>query len=526
MKKRLIQLLSLALILIISLSVFAGCKGGKSKPNSDGSYDIESLTPVKVSQMKKQNDRSVIYYNGAPYLYYAMHLRIDHLRKTSDEELARLNYDTYAKQVKADGWDTVIVYISWSRIYDGEKYDFSDLEYQYSVAKKYDLKVHINWFGYDVCGFGGYMPWQEGDLEKYPCLSGMDGSPLLSANNEYIPDFSQQIFLDESYDAIQQVCAWLNVNDTDRRTVAIQLENEPGNTEGGNGLWMSQFTNMANHLNNLGKAVKESPYSMVTYLNLMSAGFSEETEGYDIKGRIHHLIDKEYIDIVGWDLYTNDTAPRYKNIEYGNNLPLFAEMGICAYSVPGQINYSFSNGYGLGFYMFVNVPDTTHNNGFYRYNNVITGLEKRDGTQIIPENPIDTMGGKEELKTEEVLNINKSVKAIRELIATQKINNIAAFNNSMKNVAKTLKLCNKEKITYICNYPNEKYGSSGLCVGAEDGNFYLYSSQDAQYQFESTIKEVTAGSYADGEWTSNGKIEVKDNTFDVKAGLAYRVVIG
>ncbi len=525
MKKQIFRILSVVLILILSLSVFSGC-GNKPKIKSNGAYVISSLEPITASTVRRQNGRQVIYHNGSPYLYYAMHLRIDHLRSAlGDEEIARKDFETYAKQLKEDGWDTMIAYINWRRIYDGKKYDFSDLEFQYEIAKKYDLKVHLNWFGYDVCGFGGYMPWQQDNLEKYPCLHGLDGAPLINENNEYIPDYSQQIFLDESYEAIQQVCAWLNVNDTDRRTVAIQLENEPGNSEGGNGLWMSQFTNMVNHLNNLGKAVKESPYSMVTYLNLMAAGFNEKVEGYDLKGRVHKLIDQEYIDIVGWDIYTNQTAPRDKNLEYANNLPVFAEMGICAYSVPGQINYCFNNGYGLGFYMFTNVPDPSSNNGFYRFTNALTGIEKRDGTQIIPINPIDTMGGKEELKYDEIIAMNKSIKALRELIATQKINNIAAFNNTMKNVTNAVKVCNKQRITYVCNRPDDKWGSSGLCIGAEDGNFYLYSSQDAEYKFESNIKEVTSGSYKDGKWTSSGKVEVSDNNFKTEAGKAYRVVL-
>lgn len=535
MKKQILKIIAMVLIFIMSVITFAGCSDTKNdnKQNgtnaavkADGSYDVSKLKPVKASYVKKQNGRQVIYHNGSPYLYYAMHLRIDHLRSSlGDEEIARKMFDTYAKQLKEDGWDTMIVYLSWRRIYDGKKYDFTDLEFQYEVAKKYDLKVHINWFGYDVCGFGGYMPWQKDNLEKYPPLAGMDGSPLINGNNEYIPDYSQQIFLDEAYDAIQQVCAWLNVNDTDRRTVAIQLENEPGNSEGGNGLWMSQFSNMVNHLNNLGKAVKESSYSMVTYLNLMAAGWGETVEGYDLEGRIHRLIDQQYIDIVGWDIYTNQTAPRDKNIEYGNNLPVFAEMGICAYSVPGQINYCFNNGYGMGFYMFINIPDPTSNNGFYRYSTMLTGAEKRDGTQIIPVNPIDTMGGKEELKTDEVIAMNQSIRALRELIATQKTTNIAVFNNNMKNVINAGKLCSKERITYICNRPNEKYGSSGLAIGAEDGNFYVYSSQDAEFKFTTAIKSVTEGSYKDGVWTSTGTVEVKDNTFTAKSGKAYQVVI-
>ena len=137
MKKQFVRIISLALIVIMSTSIFSGCSGKKdNRLNADGSYNIENLTPVKASQIKKQNGRQVIYHNGSPYLYYAMHLRIDHLRSSlGDEEIARLNFETYAKQLKADGWDTMIIYLSWKRIYDGKKYDFTDLEFQYEIAK-------------------------------------------------------------------------------------------------------------------------------------------------------------------------------------------------------------------------------------------------------------------------------------------------------------------------------------------------------------------------------------------------------
>ncbi len=147
MKRHIFKIISISLILALCLSLFAGCgekkKAAAAKTNADGSYDISSLTPVKASYIKKQNGRQVIYHNGSPYLYYAMHLRIDHLRSTSDEDVAKLNFDTYAKQLKEDGFDTMVIYLSWGRIYDGKKYDFSDLEFQYNVAKKYDLKIQI-----------------------------------------------------------------------------------------------------------------------------------------------------------------------------------------------------------------------------------------------------------------------------------------------------------------------------------------------------------------------------------------------
>ena len=81
------------------------------------------------------------------------------------------------------------------------------MEYQYSIAKKYDLNIMWNWFGYDVCGFGGYREWQYKDLEKYPPLKDENGEYIMSTakfpvGSEYsdqfkpIPDLSVQSFID------------------------------------------------------------------------------------------------------------------------------------------------------------------------------------------------------------------------------------------------------------------------------------------------------------------------------------------
>lgn len=529
MKKTIIRILALVLVLIMALSSFAGCKGddkgGNASTNEKGMYDISKLDKVVAAEMKEVNGRPVIYHNGKPYHYYSMHLRWDHILSAYSEEDFRMKlYEEGFKTIKESGFDTVILYLSWARLYDGKKYDFSELKMHYELAKKYDLKVHLNWFGYNVCGFGGFMSWQT-DREKYPALAGMDGAPLVTEGGYNVPDFSQQIYIDEVTEALQQVCAWLNVNDTDRRTVAIQLENEPGNEEGGRGLWMSQFLNFAALLNAEGKAIKESPYSMITYLNLMSAGYNKTADGYDFNGRLKYLTTLEYVDIVGYDDYTTNPNPNLKNLEYNDNLATYAEYSPASYAVIGQVNQIFSKGYGLSFYQVANFRDLGAP-GFYRFENPLTGMEKRDGTQKLKPNTISpTLSEALELDINEFVTMNKSIKALRELIITEKINNITAFNNTLKNEVKTSKLCNKERITYNYSDTSKEYGASALCVGAADGNFYLYSSRTASYTFKSDIAEVSTGSYADGKWTETGKVAVKDNTFQVEPGLAYRVVL-
>ncbi len=534
MKKQFLKIVAVVLVTLIFGTSLVGCDKNQVTTqtkilNSNGSYILETLTPVKASEIRQENGRSVIYHNDKPYLYYTMHLRYDHLLQFAEEDYAKKLYDQAAKTIKDDGFDTIVIYIKWENIYDGKKYDFSTLEFQYNVAKKYDLKIHINWFGADVGGWGGYMAWQKGDTEKYPPLKDENGNIVYNNQGEPIPDFSNKNFLKDGYDAIQQLCAWLNVNDTDKRTVAIQLENEPGgNAGGGQPYWMGQYKNLSNYLNNLGKAVKESSYSMVTYLNLMASGWNETLDGFTFEERIYDLIDKEYIDIVGYDYYTIQPDIRINQIEYGDNLPVFVEFGPCTYAVPGQINHIFDMGYGLGFYQFVHYLDTKSNNGFYRFSDVLKGIEKRDGTQFTPSMDMgadtDGLSGVLEVDANVIINQNKAIKALRELIATQNADDIHAMNYQLVNGYSMALECNGEDISYICKVKDQTYGGSALVIH-KDGEFYLYTTHTSTLTFESKIESVTVGSYNDGKWIKNDDVDVNNNTFTANPGLAYKISI-
>ena len=111
MKKTAMRLLALVLILIMSLSCFAGC-GEEKKDDADknkgtvttnekGMYDTTKLTPVKAAEMKMVNGRPVIYHNGKPYHYYSMHLRWDHILGAYSEEDYRMKlYEEGFKIIK------------------------------------------------------------------------------------------------------------------------------------------------------------------------------------------------------------------------------------------------------------------------------------------------------------------------------------------------------------------------------------------------------------------------------------------
>lgn len=565
-----IRILSISLVLLMVF--LTGCTGnGKNsgdelnvapwavtKYNTDeivdenGEYIVDKLTPAQVVELKTVGDKQVIYHLGKPYLFHAMHLRIDHLQsarddayatnKITDSELKAI-FDDGMRRIKEAGYDTVILYFSWSRFFDGEKYDFSELEYQYSVAKKYDMKIMWNWYGYDVCGYGGYREWQNKDWDKYPPLKDSDGNVVYSTavwpegsqwKGEFkaIPDLSVQSFIDIEVEAINQFCAWLNVNDEERRTIGIQLENEPNHTEGGHGLWFSQYDALAHLLDELGRAVKEGPYSMLTYLNLMSAGWDQVDENGEktvFNKQVLGLIEKEYIDIVGYDFYdstVSDEALSMSAIEQGDNPYLMVEFGSCVWAVPAQTNILLSKGYGIGYYHAVNYKYTNKDyvdSGFFSFDSKSNPYILRDGSHIISGG---YHNGDLEVVASEFIIMNQSIKALSELIAVSANEDMIYFNNKMINDLTESKTLGGKTFTFDTEFANERYGATALLIRADDTTYYTYAHKTATITLDGGIKSASEGVYKDGKWVKIKDVEIVNGMMTYEAGKAYQFIIG
>ncbi|MBQ3547160.1 MAG: hypothetical protein IJA44_01630 [Clostridia bacterium] len=537
----------LALVLIVVF--LSGCShnnstnntivGSESNPNiskynleeiidDSGKFVIEKLNNVTVSQLKTVGNKQVIFHLGKPYFFHAVHFRYDHLLSANlDKKTCEATFDEGMRLAKSSGFDTVILYLRWNNFFDGQKYDFSEIEYQYSIAKKYDLKIMWNWFGYDVCGFGGYRSWQLKDLEKYPPLRDKNGEIIYGtgyAEGKPIPDLSAQTFIDDEIEALNQFCAWLNVYDTDRRTIGIQLENEPNHTEGGHGLWFSQYSNILNLIEQLGKAIKNGPYSMITYTNLMAAGYTEIVEGRDFKNQVKGLIDLEYLDIVGYDEYTTSISPDCDVVKQGKNPHLMVEFGGCAWSVPAQTNYLISKGFGIGYYHLLeyNESASTITSGIYRFDSKNNPFVLRDGSGKVGGYYNDAP----EIVATDFFKMNESIKSISELIAVTDEMNIAYFNNAMKTQKKENKGIRGAFFSFSTDCVTDLYGATGLLIRADNNTYYTYASKSATIlAVNKQIISASEGIYKDGKWIKNADVEVIDGKITYTPGKAYQLII-
>ncbi len=541
----------LAALLSVVMLFLAGCAGGKTPAdkdssehdeklpwavteydkaeivNKDGSYILEKLTNTKVAEMKQVGNKKVIYHLGNPYLFRAIHFRYDHLVSAElDKATREKTFDDGMRLAKEAGYNTVILYLGWGRFYDGKKYDFSEIEYQYSIAKKYDLKIMWNWFGYDVCGFGGYRDWQLKDMEKYPPLKDENGEIVYGtgyAKGKPIPDLSAQAFIDIEVEAINQLCAWLNVNDTDRRTVGIQLENEPNNDEGGHGIWFSQYSNLKNLINELAKAVKEGPYSMITYVNLMTTGANKIIEGRDWENQIKGYVELDYLDITGYDYYGSNMAPDYEPIKQGDNPLVMVEFGTCVWNVPGQTNFMLSNGWGMGYYHLVYYNEVGKStSGLYRFGS-------KDNPFILREGKANLKGAYEdqrELDAPQYFEMNKSIDALSEIIAVSDPLNMVVFNNTMKVKKVENKGFKGKFFTFKTDNGTDLDGSTALLIKANNTTYYTYALKTSTISYKSgKIVSASEGEYKNGKWVKAKDVEVIDGVVTYEAGKAYQLIV-
>ncbi len=539
-----------ALFLVLVMSLLSGCAAkekntakvdSQKKPwsvtkydtadivNTDGQYIISKLTPAKVAELKTVGDKQVAYYLGNPFLYHAIHIRYDHLLEANLTESERHEiFEEEFRLAKEAGFEVVSLYFSLGRLYDGEKVDFSEVEYQYNLAKKYDLNIVITWFGHMVCGFGGYQSWQMNDLEKYPPLRDSNGNIMYGtgpADGKMIPDFSAQGFIQDEAYVLEQLCAWLNVNDTERRTVGIQIEDEPNNMEGGHGLWYSQYENVRDFIGEMAKTVKQSAYSMLTYTTLMSSGWDQLDENGKetvFNEQIKGFIDLEYLDSTGYGTYTTNINPRVSGIEQGDNPRFMVGFGACQWPINGQTNLLLSNGYGICYYQLVLFNDDKANScGLYRFGNKDNPFILRDGTQKLG----GEYDGALEAITSEFILMNNSVKSLKELIAISANENMTYFNNGIKNVFSESKALDDKNFTFKTNCVDERYGSTALLIKADENIYYTYASKTATLTVNGGIKAASEGVYKNGKWVKTRDIEIVDGVMTYEAGKAYQFII-
>ena len=281
--------------------------------------------------------------------------------KPFDEPLPFEWMENVFEKTKFLGYRTIAPFLRWNDIEPSEKgvYDWTVLDSYVDWAVKYDLRIDIVWMGSIHCGGArlrgennGWMSWIPDylqDKDKY-FGKGIYSSDIFLA---YVPDGgpndADARFLHQSErDAVAAMMAHLAEYDTTHRVITFQVNNEPNFSP----YYRTDKAAILEVLNELGKVVKTSDYSVMTRINLTGSEHDPDLNAL------------EYIDCNGVDPYTYiiDDVVRITSDHEGSHMPHIAENGAYYGNTTSLMVAALASG---GFYSTYHLNDHFGKFGFY-----------------------------------------------------------------------------------------------------------------------------------------------------------------
>ena len=455
--------------------------------------------PIVVTEVVKKNEKNYIEYLGKPYLNYGVQVTFDRIHG-----MTAAQREQFFQKATEIGFKTVIVAVKWNELEPSEgKYNLYKVSELLKFADKYDVNLEILWFGDNVCGsVGNAPPYVINDNKRFP----RTGKLL---------DYSNKELLKVEKAAISQMMNYIYDNDRNHRVTAVQILNEPNYSD----VYTAQRDAYLNALDELGMAVKESPYRVVTRVNFVISGeflsekYTHPEEVFNLKG----------IDMVGVDLYTKSLeefiayAKRFSSGGLSENVTHFAEAPGNMYNYPKQVLTAFAFNSGYDVYELKCYGATDSDTGIFR-----VGFDKweiRDGEKRTQYRW--TRGEYvAESVTSDIINLNKMINCIREQIATCPRDQFAMIFRQQQN-----KISNT-KITFQTN--EERMGNRvGAAFLANDGYYYFFTpAKEGTFIFNDKIVNASAsvGSFVNGIWNEKSVVKVAGkNEIRVKTGNVYRI---
>lgn len=361
-----------------------------------------------ISKVAKGKGKNYIEYKNKPYLLYGVQIRMDEAAEISK------NYnDLEMNFLKASeiGFRSVMLPLRW-REFEREDgvFDYEMLDNYFLWANKYNLTIHLLWFGSNVCG----------KQKSIPAFILEDAVTYKRFENSDFIDLSNDVLLEREKAALIRVMQRIFEKDTEQRTAILQIENEPDYASG----WQNQYREALRYIDELGKLVKNSDYSVVTRVNITAADTLKTNHVPE------DILALEGIDAVGTDIYFNDInfhnewIKKLSTGEMIDNIVHISEGGGQIQKLLKIIANSFSLGCGYLVYELRTVRKNDYDFGVLRCST--ENWEYRDGTKLvqhqwtaddfIPEN-----------NTGNIIKFNEAVNSLSEVIATSSIGDIVVL---------------------------------------------------------------------------------------------------
>lgn len=463
--------------------------------------------------------------NNTPYLLTGIQIKpdkvIEQYSVSSDEQ-----YEEYVKplfQKSAElGYQTVIFPIHWKQIEKQQSvYDFNLLERYYQYAKDNKLMIQLLWFGSDSTGYGTNTPsYIRSDTATYARLEAYPN----------VLDYSDADLVQRECIAFEKLLEWLYLNDTEGRTLAIQLENEPNQPAyGGPTLddtnddtfnattWCAgQKTAILHIINELGKLVKSGPYRCVTRVNLCNPTYLWNSTD-KLNSLANEVLALEGVDMVGYDTYqttTNDRLLTYSG-DSGLNIAHWPEYGASHSNyVPSMLSALARRAGAFGYQLKATTNDTAG-----------AIFNTTDNTWTLPTG--EEYSGGYRVDANELKAVNIVLNKAGEKVVLNDVDNTAVFNieRETSGLLGILNFSETKTIDGISieftNSGTTGFGGCGYVTKISDNEMLIFATRGTS-SFKFTGKTISAesGSYNNGVWEKEADITVSDSKITISEDMA------
>jgi hypothetical protein len=434
----------------------------------------------QISKIVRNSGANYIEYQGLPYLNYGIQGRIDDYIGTwpCNSGLKSTIYQYFLKTSEA-GFHDLVVGVPWSWIETSDNvFNFSYVDTLIQNANRYNLRLQIEWFGSDVCGYSGAPGYILNNHSSYP---------LISTTTQWAPlDLSNSNLITKEIRAVAALMAHLATYDVTHRAMMFQIENEPDGSGVMKQLWAGNQKSAAlNLMNKLGQTVHSSAANMVTRVNLTGWAAAKDTSDY--KGLTG-------IDIIGRDMYQDNLSIFLSGSGYLNcswNVNYTPENGALYSNNINLVCAAFQAGSGYLNYELRTTGTRTsqYDLGLYRST---TGNDwvVRDGTLNVGYIYCNDPTSRAEVVGSVVAAFNQMIyKADKKIALCSAQKKIAAFNKS--NLAGVI-----NETARIQPYSISYYSPSGgealalldttneiILLSLKDGSSFTFNTLPSSYQY-------------------------------------------
>lgn len=526
--------ISILLLLFTLIFTLCSCNepSDEASNNGNNSFELTNQTEADIpykQEVSESGKARIVNRKLSPQLVLSTLLRTDLLINADFLEPSQM--EDYFAIAKETGMNTIEIVVMWSQIEtEYDVYDYSDIKCYLDFAKKYGLKLNIEWYGSltdGECHSANVPDYIFKDSKKYPVI--LDLFDFANYGRNKIMDWSSDNLLAREtkalYNMMNYVYEWNHANDLYDPVITVQIGqgvdrfqrwrvnqymvyDKNGNLYNETDAWAM----VHKYLNTVGQGVKYSKYKALT-----RAEFCEQNSVVNYVREIEKL---EFIDIV-CPTYLHEIASAKSSIksftdEYENMAVMNVEnwasdtnykhiLATMAMGGTGYVSYQLSSP--------IYFPEAPNGTLYKRYNPNGETLAMK----FVQKNTRAT----------DTKQINEALLKGYVAVANAPRKNFAAFglNNLLNNKTGDERI---QKI-YFTNGLLIEFSNPIDSVGYAiyDNNYlYIFTSVDASIEILNCNITVAQKGYFNelGEWVNEGVVELVNNKqLSMQQDVIYRV---